>query len=275
MAASTIRPGLIVFAALTLVLGVVVAVAYWPGPDEAPGDRDAVVRSGGAAAPEPATAPPVSAPGASAAQDAMSAEDTARPGWSAAGASDEPAGTAGSADPTPAANDLGAAAPPPVGFDPDHPLAAAQLADVRAAAQNGERERLSSHGAPEPFDAAAYADDPLAYLTRVDARRVWQIDDAAARITPASPLAGQLRPGESTTLKVQTDPGAPATFVSKGLGAFRNGLSIISVRADEEGIAAVRYLATPGTIGPVTILAASPLRSGQVVFRYTVSTTAH
>ncbi len=75
-----------------------------------------------------------------------------------------------------------------------------------------------------------------------------------------------LRAGESVRLRVKTEPGMPATFTSFDLGTFDNGLSSITVAADELGIAQASFHASPGKKGEINILAASPAATERVKF---------
>jgi len=77
--------------------------------------------------------------------------------------------------------------------------------------------------------------------------------------------------GEAVRLAVQAVPESPVTFTSFDLGQFSNQLTTITVLADENGVASTEFLATPGTINDVNILAASPMASGQVKFVVNVS----
>jgi hypothetical protein len=67
-------------------------------------------------------------------------------------------------------------------------------------------------------------------------------------------------------LAVRTRPGAPVSWLSTDLGSFDNRLVSMTVAADAAGVAEARFIATPGVAGRVTVLAGSPLASGQVRF---------
>ena len=62
----------------------------------------------------------------------------------------------------------------------------------------------------------------------------------------------------------------PVTFYTPHVGHFDNLLTTYSVAADDEGIATATYMAGPGSLGIVDILAASPVHSGQLQFRVKV-----
>jgi len=57
-----------------------------------------------------------------------------------------------------------------------------------------------------------------------------------------------------------------ANVTEMDLGTFSNGLTAITVRADEEGVAKATYTASGGVIADVSVLVGSPLASGQVSF---------
>ncbi|WP_436717709.1 hypothetical protein U8335_13590 [Roseiconus lacunae] len=62
----------------------------------------------------------------------------------------------------------------------------------------------------------------------------------------------------------------PATFTSFDLGTFGNGLSTISVEANEEGVASANFVASGGVGTLVNLLAASPVAAERVEFRVRV-----
>jgi hypothetical protein len=150
----------------------------------------------------------------------------------------------------------------------------ANLRSVAAAAKAGTNpERLTPLIAPEPFDAQRFAADPQAYLDLVEPGRAFQ--SAAPGVdVPTLELVGEAIPtmvqGGSTELRVRGAPAAPVTFTSFSCGAFANHLTSITVRADASGAASTTFTAPPGTLNDVSILAGSPLASGQVNFCVTV-----
>ncbi len=145
-----------------------------------------------------------------------------------------------------------------------------QIASVKEAMQSKTHpERLSSLIVPAPFDAAAFRASPEKYLNVVEPGRVWQVAQpgpGVKRLTSVSSEYEFIEQGQSVSLKVQADPGAPVTFTSFDLGAFDNQLTSQTVKADEKGLAKATFIGTGGTRGEVKILAASPLSSGQVQF---------
>ena len=81
----------------------------------------------------------------------------------------------------------------------------------------------------------------------------------------------RVKQGETVKLTAKGAPLAPVTFTSTDLGAFdESKLSSVTVRADDKGVAMVTFVATPGTLNDVNILAGSPLASGQARFKVDV-----
>ena len=155
------------------------------------------------------------------------------------------------------------------------PAVTADNAQVRStlaalAAPRSHPERLNPRMAPAAFDAAAYAAKPQEYLDVAEPGRVFQTKPAGPGVTaiaPVSPYWQDVKQGDSIELAVKAVPGAPVTFTSFDAGAFGNGLTTQTVRADGAGLATVRFLGVPGTVNESNILAASPLTSGQVRFK--------
>ncbi len=130
-------------------------------------------------------------------------------------------------------------------------------------------ERLSVLVRPAKFSLKAFKADPQAYLDVVEPGRVFQAAQpgpGVPRLRTVSDRRQQIAQGDSATLRVVVPPGAPVTFTSFDAGAFQNGLTSISVQADQQGLAEAKFLATPGTIADVHILAGSPVASGQIRF---------
>ena len=124
--------------------------------------------------------------------------------------------------------------------------------------------------APPAWDEAAYRKDPQAYLDEVFPGRVNQTATPAADVPFLVADGGTgftVAPGSRIVLRVQGEPFMPVTWTSLGLGTFlRTGLTSVSVAADADGHAFATWIATPGTVGNVSILAASPTRAGQVSY---------
>ncbi|MFH5806178.1 hypothetical protein [Alienimonas sp. DA493] len=164
---------------------------------------------------------------------------------------------------------------PPPGYGGRVPIPADANPNARSVAEalrTGEHpERLSALVPAAPFDRAAYEADPQAYLDVVEPGRVWQSlqpGPDVPRVRRVSPTRSEIEQGESVALRARAAPGAPVTFVSFDIGAFRNRLPVVTVRADDDGLATAVFTATPGTLFDVEILAASPMTSGQL--RYLV-----
>ena len=130
-------------------------------------------------------------------------------------------------------------------------------------------ERLSPVIQPNAFDIDAYRQDPKAYLDVAEPGRVFQPAQPGAgvsQIRRRSPIDPQVVQGESVALRVKSVPNMPVTFTSFDLGQFENQLTSMTVEANAQGMAEVKFFGTPGTINNVNILAASPVASGQVKF---------
>jgi hypothetical protein len=145
---------------------------------------------------------------------------------------------------------------------------------VEAARSGTHPERLTPLIAPAPYDHQHFLANPRAFLDIVEPARVFQTAQPGEGV-PQLDLVGDavatIPQGGHTTLRVRTMPLAPATFTSFECGAFSNRLTSITVRADAEGIASAELTAPPGTLNDVTILAGSPLASGQINFCVTVT----
>lgn len=135
-------------------------------------------------------------------------------------------------------------------------------------------ERLSPLIAPKPFDRASYARDSKPYLDVVEPGRVFQAAQPGAGV-PKTTVEGEplrnLVQGQSADLAVRAPAGMPVSFTSFDGGRFSNGLTAITVQADDSGLASVRFDATSGTINDVSILASCPVASGQAKFTVSVS----
>ncbi len=160
-------------------------------------------------------------------------------------------------------------------FPKIEPDANPQVKSVVEAFRDGKHpERISAMVLPQPFDAAAYKANPIAYLNVVEPGRVWQPAQpgpGVSRIGSVSAKYLEAEQGQPTTLSVKALPDAPVTFTSFDGGAFDNQLTSITVKADEKGVAKATFIGTTGTINDVNILAASPATSGQL--RYVVNIT--
>lgn len=147
-----------------------------------------------------------------------------------------------------------------------------QAASVLEALKNDTHpERLSlMHPPTKKFDQAAFEADPSSFLNVVEPGRVFMTKPPGKDV-PALKVSGdgfyRVKQGGTVKLSAQGAPLAPVTFTSTDLGAFaENNLNSVTVRADEKGLATVTFVATPGTINDVNIMAGSPLASGQAHF---------
>lgn len=145
-----------------------------------------------------------------------------------------------------------------------------QAASVQEAARGRSHvERLSVMQKPRAFDAQAFARNPQSYLDIAEPGRVWDVaepKEGVPALEPASPVIVEMAPLATTSLVVTARPNAPVTFTSFDLGRFANGLTTITVQADEKGQATAEFTASEGTIENVNVLAGSPTTSGQVLF---------
>ena len=145
-----------------------------------------------------------------------------------------------------------------------------QVAAVAKAIQEKNRpELLSPAIAPRKFDPVAYAADPQSYLNSPEPGRVFapaQPGPDVVEIRRDSGYYTSVLQGETVNLRVQAPAGSPVSFTSFDLGMFSNQLTTITVAADDSGVATAEFLAAPGTIAEVNVLAASPVTSGQVKF---------
>lgn len=141
-----------------------------------------------------------------------------------------------------------------------------------------ENAPVSSFVKPENFDRDAYLKDPEKYLEQVHPGRIWQTasstkpDGANSKEAPSNPIKRRgdyfqsMLQGETITLQAETDPGMPVTFYSPRLGAFNNLLSVITVMANESGVAEAQFTATKGQFGEIDLIATSPVRTHQARF---------
>lgn len=141
---------------------------------------------------------------------------------------------------------------------------------AEAARTHSHPERLTPLIAPKPFNAAAFAANPQAYLDVVEPGRVFQSAAPGPQV-PVLRVKGlgsqEIAPGATCPLTVITAPNAPVTFTTLDLGTFPNQLTSITVLADATGEASTTYSASGGAIADVQVMAGSPLASGQVKFQ--------
>ncbi len=121
---------------------------------------------------------------------------------------------------------------------------------------------------PKPFDRDQFLANPREYLGRVEPGRIFQVseNEQAAHIKRDGDFHRRLVQGESTVLRAVAEPNMPVSFYSAQLGQFDNNLSTITVQANGDGIAEATFTASPGTIGNIEVLAASPTSRGQARF---------
>ena len=147
---------------------------------------------------------------------------------------------------------------------------AAERAKILAAAQTGTRlDRISDHFRAPAFDRERYRADPDGYCRAIVPGRIWLTATPGKDVPALQPVGHvgfDLARGASVVLRARAVPSAPVTFLSANLGAFANGADVQTVATGSDGIASVTFTATDGTIDYVSITAACPLTSGQVVY---------
>jgi len=151
----------------------------------------------------------------------------------------------------------------------------ANVASVAEATRTGKfPERLSPLMAPKPFNAAAFAANPQAYLDIIEPGRVFQSAAPGLDVPVLQSKATasfEIPVGGSCTLAVITAPKSPVTFTALDLGTFPNSLTSITVQANDQGEASTVYSASGGVIADAQVLAGSPGASGQVKFHVFVT----
>jgi hypothetical protein len=144
---------------------------------------------------------------------------------------------------------------------------------VEASRSHKHPERLSPLATPSPFDAAAFAANPQAYLDVVEPGRCFRTAKNLGPDTPQlkaeSPRLLRVAPGGKVPLLVMSAPHAPVTFTAFTGGSFEeNGLNSISVQADARGYAVVNFAAPPDGRAVLHVLVGSESAVGNV--RYVI-----
>lgn len=163
------------------------------------------------------------------------------------------------------------AAPPlvPHGFQPGVAVDLnPQVAGVYEALKDRTQpSRFSSFATPMPFDREAYQANPQDYLNMIEPARVFgpaQPGDGVPVLRTDGTLYHRVVQGEAVRLQANVPSGMPLTFNSFSLGTFDSGLSSTTVASNDRGVAEAVFLAGPGTVGDIEILAAGPMTSGQL-----------
>ena len=174
--------------------------------------------------------------------------------------------------------------PAPYGVMPPVPVVAqSPAALVAESLKTGTHpERLSALVEPPPFDRQRWLSGDAAfiatYLQESQPGRVFQPAQPGAAVPKlrfASAPGVVIAQGATCGLSVEAPVGAPVSFAVMDGGVFGNQLAAQTVRAGDDGRAMVLYTATAGVIEDVSILAASPLASGQLRFRIHVTDPGH
>ena len=142
------------------------------------------------------------------------------------------------------------------------------------AVKNPNPQAASVFFGADKFDREAYLNDPKDYNNKIRPGRVFQSAQPGKGVVPieaAGPTFKSVLQGEKVVLRAKAEPGMPVTFHTNQLGEFENRLKTITVSANEEGVAVATYLAGPGTMGLINILAASPVHSEDIEFMVDVS----
>jgi hypothetical protein len=150
----------------------------------------------------------------------------------------------------------------------------ATVAIADAISAGSAPSRLAPMFLPKPFVLSDYQQNPTAYLEVHEPGRVFQSAQPAPGvpvIEAASMLDHVLKQGEAVRLSVKVPADSPATFASFDIGTFDNGLAAITVAADDSGVATASFNASPGKVGEVNILAASPVASERIHFTVFIS----
>jgi hypothetical protein len=127
--------------------------------------------------------------------------------------------------------------------------------------------RLSAMVPAPAFDLEAYLADPAGYLVEsIPARALQgaQPGPGVPMLRASGPTAFIVRSGHQAELAIQAVPGAPVSLACFDLGLFPNGLQAISLQAGPDGVARTQFLATSGSVGRVSINAASPICTGRL-----------
>jgi len=235
-------------AAVLGAAGVLLAVVLWPG-------SDATVREdAAAAAPED---------GAAASGDAAPRRGTSDPDPDPG---PDPARTRDPVDPVAVdspQSPMGRA--PPVRGDANPQVARV----VEAATSGAHGERLHMFGKPTALSAEATAEEVRAWVATPEPGRALHPAPPGPdvpRLALEGPGDFELAQGATVTLRARAVAGAPVSFTAVAGGRFPNQLGTITVLADEAGIAATRFRATPGVVDEAPVIAASPRCSGRITF---------
>jgi len=130
-------------------------------------------------------------------------------------------------------------------------------------------ERLTALIKPAPFNKEKYLKNPQKYINTIEPGRVFQAaqpGNDVQRLKSTSSAYQEINQSEWITFTIQTEPGMPVSMTSFDLGLFENQLTATTVKADERGIANIKFSGPPGTFGDVNILASSPVCSGTLRF---------
>ncbi|MEM6259382.1 MAG: hypothetical protein AAGI37_13945 [Planctomycetota bacterium] len=160
-------------------------------------------------------------------------------------------------------------ATPPLDLSRPNPQ---MLSAVEAVRRGSHPERLSTVVPPRPYDAERFVADEAYrrdYMGTAEPGRVFataQPGPGVQQLRRRAARYQEIVQGETVELAVWSEPGSPVTFNSFDLGRFENQLTVVTVLADDAGVARASFTAPPGTLNLCEILAGSPATTGQVHF---------
>lgn len=124
---------------------------------------------------------------------------------------------------------------------------------------------VSIVGKREKFDLERYLEDPTYYLNTVEPGRAFDSAKANSEIKNIERVGYssiQTTQNKTVELKAKGEKGMPVSFTVFDGGHFQNGLSFITIKAGEGGVATAEYTPTNGVVNQTRIRAASPVNSG-------------
>ena len=129
---------------------------------------------------------------------------------------------------------------------------------------------ISIFGKRQPYQSEAYQTSAQyrdAYLNSAEPGRAFDAAQAGPEVTVLERIgysSMQTEQGQSVTLKVKGQAGAPCSFTSFDGGHFKNGLSYTTLQFDASGVCAAEFTPTRGVIHQCRLRAGSPEHSGTI-----------
>jgi hypothetical protein len=153
------------------------------------------------------------------------------------------------------------------GAEPPAPPAIVTDSPPPAIARGKPPAERSLNATISSFSRDDFLRDPAGYCAQSIPVRVDQMAAPGAtvpQITIVGRRAAEVAVGQSVVLSVKAEPGMPVSWFSPQGGIFAPAnRNAITVQADDTGAASATWVATPGTIGFATVLAACPTCSGR------------